>query len=81
MYLACALITRMDINFDTIFKLAMQKVKVHKGWRYAFISFITELCHLTGVPTDEVDYFPCIKAPLMLSLKLSSLSYLQAHYS
>lgn len=61
--LAYALMTSMDINFGTIFRSAMRKVKVHKGCRYAFGDLITELCCLTCVPTEEEDYCPHIDAP------------------
>lgn len=61
--LAYSLMIRMEINFDTIFRSAMHKVKVHKGYGYSFGGLITELCHLTSVPTKEADYCPCIEGP------------------
>lgn len=74
--LAYALMTGMDINFGTIFKSAMQKVKVHKGRRYAFDDVITELCHLTCVHTEEADYCPHIEVPpyVVTNIKVPEVS-------
>lgn len=50
----------MGLNFDTIFKLAMSKVKIHKGRRYVFRGLITQLCGMTGMPEQKADYYPVI---------------------
>lgn len=60
MCLTYALMTGMEVNFGAIFRTAMRKAKTHKGRRYAFGGLISELCHLTGVPTEEADYYPNI---------------------
>lgn len=53
-------LTRDGGEFDAIFRVAIRKAKTHKGCRYAFGGLIIELCHLTGMQTEDADYYPNI---------------------
>jgi len=62
--LVYALMIGTKQNIRAIVKSAMRKVRVHKGHMYAFGGLITKMCHIAGVPKEQLDYM----APLYPAL-------------
>lgn len=61
--LVYALMTGMEINFGTILRSAIRKMKMHKGHKYALGGLITKLCCLIGVPIEEAGYCHALRCP------------------
>ncbi|KAH0650056.1 hypothetical protein KY284_029968 [Solanum tuberosum] len=63
--LVYALMTAIELNIGVVSKSAMQKARVHKRHKYAFGGLITRMCHVPGVPEENVDYMaPLFPAPV-----------------
>uniref|UniRef100_M1DXG9 Putative plant transposon protein domain-containing protein n=1 Tax=Solanum tuberosum TaxID=4113 RepID=M1DXG9_SOLTU len=63
--LVYALMTGMELNIGAIIKSSMRMARVHKGHMHAFGGLITKMCHVAGVPKENLDYMaPLYPAPV-----------------